>query len=507
MQNQNNHNNNYNGQTTTITATTTNSNNNATFGLQIGGGLVAAASSATSVGYPPIAYPTSTIGGVGGQFPSFPTVGLGAGLGGSGVGGGNIYQHHPQLHHSTIAQPPIMTSTVSGPSLWIEYKTPDGRPYYYNSVTKQTCWEKPEELKSETECMLDASPWKEYKTEDGRVYFHNLITKQSSWTVPVEVEELKKIQQQGSTTNNENLNENEEDGGDRLTEQSIPDFTTTDESSISGGGVSSIETNNNSNKISATIKNNESSRITQSTTFVLAENSIINPSYADGSPDDESEEEGEVPNGSPPQSSHINPNMPIELPPNSPSTTPRNDNSGGDRSSSGRHQTQQNTNQAKSDFEQFKEILKSKNISSNASWENCLKYVSNDPRFERFRTHPERKQFFNAYKVQRVKEEKEEMKNRVKKAKETLDNFLRTTPRMNENVRYRQASEMFRDNDSWKLIPDVERREIFEDAIRYLEKKSKEEARELRKRNMRVLADILDSMTQITYRYLYYFYF
>ncbi|OTF75801.1 hypothetical protein BLA29_014949, partial [Euroglyphus maynei] len=55
---------------------------------------------------------------------------------------------------------PMVTSTNNN---WIEYKTPDGSPYYYNVITKQTSWTKPDELKSEAERLLDSCPWKEYK--------------------------------------------------------------------------------------------------------------------------------------------------------------------------------------------------------------------------------------------------------------------------------------------------------------------------------------------------------
>jgi pre-mRNA-processing factor 40 len=45
---------------------------------------------------------------------------------------------------------------------WTEHKAPDGRTYYYNSVTKQSLWEKPAELKTSAEvffllCKLDIS--------------------------------------------------------------------------------------------------------------------------------------------------------------------------------------------------------------------------------------------------------------------------------------------------------------------------------------------------------------
>lgn len=51
-----------------------------------------------------------------------------------------------------LAGAPI-TSAVA--SEWSEHKSPDGRTYYYNSNTKQSSWEKPDELKTAAEvCVL-----------------------------------------------------------------------------------------------------------------------------------------------------------------------------------------------------------------------------------------------------------------------------------------------------------------------------------------------------------------
>jgi pre-mRNA-processing factor 40 len=71
---------------------------------------------------------------------------------------------------------------------------------------------------------------------------------------------------------------------------------------------------------------------------------------------------------------------------------------------------------------------------------------------------------------------------------------------MSSTTKYRQACEVFRDIDIWKAVPDIDRREIYEDAIVFLAKREKTQAKQLRKRNMSVLSDILDSMTQITFR-------
>ncbi|RXG72651.1 WW domain-containing protein [Armadillidium vulgare] len=72
-----------------------------------------------------------------------------------------------------------------------EHKAPDGRTYFYNTATRQSSWEKPDELKSQAELLLSQCPWKEYKSESGKTYYHNVNTKESRWTIPKELEDLK----------------------------------------------------------------------------------------------------------------------------------------------------------------------------------------------------------------------------------------------------------------------------------------------------------------------------
>ncbi len=36
-------------------------------------------------------------------------------------------------------------------TLWTEHKAPDGRTYFYNSISKESRWEKPDELKTSIE--------------------------------------------------------------------------------------------------------------------------------------------------------------------------------------------------------------------------------------------------------------------------------------------------------------------------------------------------------------------
>merc|ERR1711973_703866 len=76
-------------------------------------------------------------------------------------------------------------------NVWTEHQSPDGRVYYYNNLTKQSLWDKPDELKTAAEILLSQCPWKEYKTEEGKTYYHNVTTKESRWVIPPELGELK----------------------------------------------------------------------------------------------------------------------------------------------------------------------------------------------------------------------------------------------------------------------------------------------------------------------------
>merc|ERR1711879_193063 len=81
-------------------------------------------------------------------------------------------------------------SAAAEANSWTEHTHSDGRRYYYNRVTKQSSWDKPDCLKSAEE-KLNTTNWKEYKTADGRDYYYNPVTKQSVWDMPLELKQLR----------------------------------------------------------------------------------------------------------------------------------------------------------------------------------------------------------------------------------------------------------------------------------------------------------------------------
>ncbi|XP_075537849.1 pre-mRNA processing factor 40 isoform X4 [Dermacentor variabilis] len=342
---------------------------------------------------------------------------------------------------SENAAPTPAAPQASKSSSWTEHKAPDGRTYFYNHTTKQSSWEKPDELKTHTELLLSQCPWKEYKSDTGRTYFHNVLTKESRWTIPKELEELK--------------------------------------ATIAAQGESSKE-----------------------------EDSVANiqlPSSAPADPAGSVAVQPQQPQQAPPQvQPPQQPQQPQQLPqqpPQQPQQQQQQQQGGEEEEkSSDEEETKDRPiefKDKKEAIEAFKELLREKEVPSNCSWEQALKLIANDPRYGTLRKLNEKKQAFNSYKVQRGKEEKEEQRLRAKQAKEDLEQFLQSNDKMSSNTRYRKADQMFGDLDVWKAVPERERKELFDDVLFFLAKKEKEESKILRKRNMQVLSDILDSMTSI----------
>uniref|UniRef100_A0A8C1D894 Transcription elongation regulator 1 n=1 Tax=Cyprinus carpio carpio TaxID=630221 RepID=A0A8C1D894_CYPCA len=113
----------------------------------------------------------------------------------------------PMMHHQLAftAAPASLTGALQLPE-WSEYKTADGKMYYYNNRTLESTWKKPAELKErgkEEEMTEEAkavqkakpvatnpipgTPWCVVWTGDDRVFYYNPTTRLSMWDRPEEL--------------------------------------------------------------------------------------------------------------------------------------------------------------------------------------------------------------------------------------------------------------------------------------------------------------------------------
>ncbi|XP_039370668.1 pre-mRNA-processing factor 40 homolog B isoform X2 [Mauremys reevesii] len=351
---------------------------------------------------------------------------------------------------------------------WSEHRAPDGRVYYYNCSSKLSTWEKPDELKSKAEAssfralhpalrcshlwggaqqlsdsctaagnlLLSRCPWREYKSDTGKSYYYNSQSKESRWTKPRDLDEL------------EALIEEEEAG--KLQE------TPSAASSPSLSSAATTDTETAGGEEQETPALGSAAECPEEAALQQEE---VTSSGDPGRREEEEEEEGGA----------------------------------GERCACS-WSTKDEAKLA------FKELLKDKGVPSNTSWELAMKMIVDDPRYSALPKLSEKKQAFNAYKAQREKEEKEEARLRAKEAKEELQRFLEQHERMSSITRYRKAEQMFGEQEVWAVVPERDRKEIYDDVLFFLAKKEKEHAKQLRKRNIQALKNILDSMSNVSFQ-------
>uniref|UniRef100_A0A669PM85 Pre-mRNA processing factor 40 homolog A n=1 Tax=Phasianus colchicus TaxID=9054 RepID=A0A669PM85_PHACC len=373
---------------------------------------------------------------------------------------GNSVLFHPQTTHPVVcAAQQTATTNSSGSeehskqkSTWTEHKSPDGRTYYYNTETKQSTWEKPDDLKTPAEQLLSKCPWKEYKSDSGKPYYYNSQTKESRWAKPKELEDLEgNVSDAASTAST---------------------ATAAAEAATAGAASTAAASETESTAASAVVENESAAAATaedqgQQATSAPAAQEQSAESAANAA--DDSKQDG---------------------------SADASKKEGDDAQPVKKTYTWNTKEEAK---QAFKELLKEKRVPSNASWEQAMKMIINDPRYSALAKLSEKKQAFNAYKVQTEKEEKEEARSKYKEAKESFQRFLENHEKMTSTTRYKKAEQMFGEMEVWNAISERDRLEIYEDVLFFLSKKEKEQAKQLRKRNWEALKNILDNMANVTY--------
>ncbi|XP_076425606.1 pre-mRNA-processing factor 40 homolog A isoform X18 [Peromyscus maniculatus bairdii] len=436
----------------------------------------------------------------------------------SSVMSGMMMSHMSQASMQPALPPGVNSMDVAAgmciKSMWTEHKSPDGRTYYYNTETKQSTWEKPDDLKTPAEQLLSKCPWKEYKSDSGKPYYYNSQTKESRWAKPKELEDLEGYQNTivaGGLITKSNLHamikaEESSKQEECTTTSTAPVPTTEIPTTMSTMAAAEAAAAVVAAAAAAAAAANANTSTTPTNTVgsvpVAPEPEVtsIVPAVVDNenAVTISNDEQAQIANATAIQdlSGDISSNAGEE--PSKQETvtdfTPKKEE---EESQPAKKTYTWNTKEEAK--QAFKELLKEKRVPSNASWEQAMKMIINDPRYSALAKLSEKKQAFNAYKVQTEKEEKEEARSKYKEAKESFQRFLENHEKMTSTTRYKKAEQMFGEMEVWNAISERDRLEIYEDVLFFLSKKEKEQAKQLRKRNWEALKNILDNMANVTY--------
>ncbi|KAF8987137.1 hypothetical protein BGZ52_005947 [Haplosporangium bisporale] len=363
------------------------------------------------------------------------------------------------------SSPATLAPGTPGKVLWAEYTHQDGRKYYYHTVTKQTVWQKPNELKTAKELALEASPWKEYTTPEGKKYYHNAETKATVWTVPEAYKELL----------------------DQLADEKAKEATSTTPQATTAPSPAIVSPSGSSPQVPATARPPVTA---QPNPAPIARPDAVRPVL-------------------PPAASTYQPHRPPFASQQGP-RPPRFQQSfvpGGDGITvSGSNSTTNNANQTpdfatKEEAEKaFKNLLKETGVTSTWTWEQTMRAVVTNPLYRALKTTAERKTAFQEYVDERRIQEKEDEKARQKKLRHDLQELLANSDKVTHTSRYTTISRLFAEEPAFKAIEDDRLRySIFDSHLSELIRKEKDEARLKRKTGMAAFLSLLQSLKDITF--------
>ncbi|KAF9902086.1 hypothetical protein EC991_005292 [Linnemannia zychae] len=398
------------------------------------------------------------------------------------------------------------SSTTATKSLWTEYTHQDGRKYYYHTVTKQTVWQKPDELKTPKELALEACPWKEYSTPEGKKYYHNAKSSETVWTAPEEYKTLfDELAEETKAKGKASGSAAASTSGSNATSTTAttPASTATAAASSTTAVVTPAPVTPMTSLPVRPLTPNSSSTV--SIPSPLRHQAI--PPASHQQHQHQHQQSGRDLNGAAAFMPHQNssfrqppfPNQQGARPPRFQQTYVNMNQSiprPSVQDSEVTHTPEFSTKQEAEDA--FKGLLKDTGVTSTWTWEQTMRAVVTNPMYRALKTTAERKTAFQEYVDDcRVQERKEE-KERQQKQKQDLLDFLKSSDKVTHASRYTTVSRLFAEEAAFKAIEDDRLRfSIFDSYVGELIRQEKEEARQRRKAGMSALLSLYQSMNGI----------
>ncbi|KZV28352.1 pre-mRNA-processing protein 40C [Dorcoceras hygrometricum] len=327
-----------------------------------------------------------------------------------------------QIHHESSSKKHL--------DAWATHWTETGTEYYYNALTGESTYAKPNGFKGESDKTtvqpipvswekMSGTDWTLVTTNNGKKYYYNSTTKLSSWQIPNELIEIQKKQT-----------------SDSLKAQSVSG-TNTNVVTEKGSGPSTLSTPaaDNGGRESTTLRPSNASG--SSSALDLIKKKLQDSGTPDNTPMSAALS-GAIPlelNGSKSNEATIKGSQ------NENSREKRKDGNG-DLSDTSSDSEDEDRGPSKEEYVfQFKEMLKERGVAPFSKWEKELPKIVFDPRFKAIPSHSARRAIFDHYVRTRAEEERKEKRAAQKAA---LDGFKQLLEEAKEDIDHNTDYQSFK---------------------------------------------------------------
>ncbi|CAN1297695.1 Pre-mRNA-processing protein 40C, partial [Linum perenne] len=375
---------------------------------------------------------------------------------------------------------------------WTAHRSDTGVMYYYNAVSRVSTYEKPPGFKSEPQRVvsqptpvsmenLTGTDWALVTTNDGKKYYYNSITKVSSWQVPNEVIELRKKQ-------DELLKEQamsvpppppdvSADTGSTPVSLSAP--------AINSGGRDAIALRGSSVPGASSALDMIKRKLQDSGSPVNSSHAPVSSGVATSDSKASKSVEAATAKGMQGENSK---------------DKVKDINGDGNMSDSSSDSEDEDSGPTKEDcIIQFKEMLKERGVAPFSKWDKELPKILFDPRFKAIPSHSARRSLFEHYVKTRAEEERKEKRAAQKAAIEGFKQLLEEASEdIDQYTDYQTFRKKWGNDRRFEALDRKDREHLLNERVLSLKKAAKEKAQAERSATVASFKSMLRERGDIT---------